>query len=252
MNDNQLTNRPFWKGPFSPWVLGIILIFLWGVPRFWMVLEANRLGSYQWIPLVFITMCFTPFLFMTREGRRRMDWQKPTQKAWLGYGFLFGMACSTAIYGVGQFLYGGAIENWYVYIAQSYSNVPNPLSDADRLTYFLIYAVMSMLFSPIGEELFYRGVVHELLAVRWGDNIASRLDSLAFALTHLAHFGMIYHMGRWHFLAVPALLWVVMLFVACRVFFLARKKSGSILGAILAHAGFNLGMIYWIFYGVMA
>lgn len=251
MNENQPLTKPFWKRTFSPWLLGVILIFAWGIPRFWLVLEANRLGSYQWIPLVFITMALTPFLFFTKAGRLQMDWRKPDNKQWLGIGFLFGMACSTAIYGIGQFLFGSSIENWYVYIAQSYSNVPNPLSDGDRMTYFLIYATMSMLFSPIGEELFYRGVVHELLATRWGDNIASRLDSLAFALTHLAHFGIVYYLGKWQLLPIPAFLWIVLLFITCRVFFLARKKSGSILGAIVAHAGFNFGMVYWIFYGVL-
>lgn len=251
MMDNGQAKVQFWKGTLAPWVLGLSLIFIWGIPRFWMVLEANRLGSYQWIPLVFITMCFTPFLFLNKAGRYQMDWRRPTNMRWLGFGFMFGLACSTAIYGIGQLMFGSGIENWYVYIANSYSDVPSPLSDGDRLTYFLIYASVSMLFSPIGEEIFYRGVVHELLATRWGDNGASRLDSLAFALTHLAHFGIIYHLGTWRFLPVPALLWVVLLFVTCRVFFLARKKSGSILGAIVAHAGFNFGMIYWIFYGVL-
>jgi len=37
----------------------------------------------------------------------------------------------------------------------------------------------------------------------------------------------------------------------CQLFTYARIKSGSILGAIIAHAGFNLAMIYFIFYHIL-
>ena len=48
-----------------------------------------------------------------------------------------------------------------------------------------------MIFSPIGEELFFRGIVHSSFAKSIGNFKASIIDSVAFALTHISHFGTI-------------------------------------------------------------
>lgn len=72
--------------------------------------------------------------------------------------------------------------------------------------YFLIAATPSMIFSPIGEEFLYRGVVHGSFVGRFGEVHASYLNGLAFALTHLAHFGIVYTVLGWTFLPVPAFL----------------------------------------------
>jgi membrane protease YdiL (CAAX protease family) len=105
-----------------------------------------------------------------------------------------------------------------------------------------------MLFSPIGEELFFRGIVHTSFANSIGDKKASLVDSSAFALTHLSHFGLVFIHPQWRFLPIPALLWVVGMFVASRLFFRFKQYSCSLSGSILCHAGFNLGMTYCIFY----
>jgi hypothetical protein len=108
-----------------------------------------------------------------------------------------------------------------------------------------------MTFSPIGEELFYRGIVHGSFAKELGERKASIIDSLAFALTHLAHFGIIYLSGNWHFLFLPAIMWVIFMFMASRIFFICKQKTGSIYGAIISHAAFNLTMMYFIFYHIL-
>ena len=109
-----------------------------------------------------------------------------------------------------------------------------------------------MLFSPIGEELLYRGLAHESFASRFGNRGAALIDAAAFALTHLAHFGIVYVAGAWSFLPLPALFWVVAMFGSSLVFFVARRLTGSIVGAIVAHASFNIVMNAVIFYGVLA
>ena len=57
-----------------------------------------------------------------------------------------------------------------------------------------------MTFSPIGEELFYCEIVHGCFAGRFGEQKASFFDSLTFAITHLAHFGIVYVLGGWLYL----------------------------------------------------
>ena len=100
----------------------------------------------------------------------------------------------------------------------------------------------------MGEELFYRGVIHECFRQRFGESGASMIDSLAFALTPLAHFGIVYHHESWKFLLIPALLWIASMFLICMIFNKIKRMSGSILGAILTHAGFNLAMGMIIIY----
>jgi membrane protease YdiL (CAAX protease family) len=241
--------RPFWQNLFpQPTILGIWLIFLWGIPRFIIVLLANQSGSYQWVSLIFVSMWFTPWIFLSRKGRRQIGLQKPIAIKWLLWAVGLGALACFIMFLLAHSLYEDSISNWFIYISRSYSNVPKDLTEADRLVYFLIFAVIGMIFSPIGEELLYRGIIHECFSMSWGDRKASFIDSAAFSLTHLAHFGIVYHLGKWSFLLIPSLIWVSLLFLTCQLFFWARKKSGSILGAIFAHAGFNVMMSYLIFY----
>jgi membrane protease YdiL (CAAX protease family) len=124
-------------------------------------------------------------------------------------------------------------------------------SAEDRLIYFIIYAVIGMLFSPIGEEFLYRGIAHESFAAQLGGRPAALIDAGAFALTHLAHFGVVFVAGAWAFLPLPALFWVTAMFVASLAFYRFRKLTGSLSGAVAAHAGFNLGMNWVIFYAIL-
>ena len=107
-----------------------------------------------------------------------------------------------------------------------------------------------MTFSPIGEELFFRGIVHASFAKSIGEKKAGIVDGSAFAITHISHFGLVFLNGQWNFLIIPTLIWVTGMFLVSLLFFAFKKYSGSILGAILCHAAFNLGMIGCIFYGI--
>ena len=109
-------------------------------------------------------------------------------------------------------------------------------------------AITGMIFSPIGEELFFRGIVHSAFAASIGDKKASVVDGSAFALTHISHFGLVFINHQWSFLSMPTLIWVISMFLVSLLFFVFKKYSGSIIGAIICHAAFNLGMIYCIFY----
>ena len=244
--------RSFWTELIrSTWVLGVALILLWSIPRFMLVLQANQTGSYQWIPLVFLSMWLTPWIFLYKSGRSNIGIRSPRNSMWLVYALILGGSGCMVMFMVAGYLYGDSISNWFVYIANSYSNVPSDLTRQDRFVYFIIYAVISMIFSPIGEELFYRGVVHHCFRLKWGHKVASIIDSAAFSITHLAHFGIVFYHGQWDLLVIPALVWMTLLFLVCLFFNYAKLKSGSILGAIIAHAGFNLAMIYFIFYHIM-
>jgi len=230
---------------------GLLLIALFTTARVALVLQANVTGSYQATSIIFIAMAVLPFVILTRPGRRRIGLVRPSRWRWIPVALVAGATCAAAVFALGSALYGDGLENPFVYISQSYAAVPTDLSGQDRLIFFSIFAIIGMTFSPIGEELLYRGVVHESLATGWGNRKAAAAEAGAFAIAHLAHFGIVYVAGSWGFLPVPALLWVAAMFLSSLVFYGFRVLSGSLLGAIIAHAGFNLVMNFVIFYVIL-
>lgn len=234
------------------WQLGLVLILLFGIPRFLIVLNANATGNYNFTSMIFLLMWITPFVLLTKQGRRAIGMKKPGNYFWLLYSFFLGIILCAIVYLIGTWLYQSSIDNWFVYISNSYGSIPSEsLNRNDRNTYFLIFAVIGMTFSPIGEELLYRGLIHQSFVSKFGNNKASIIDSLAFAITHLAHFGIIYFFGNWSFHIIPALIWMFLIFLTGRLFFFCKTKTGSVYGAIISHAGFNLAMTYFIFYYVL-
>jgi uncharacterized protein len=250
MRTSYLKN--FWQNLFTfNAVFGFILILIWGILRFIIVLNANETANYQWVSLVFISMWIAPFIFLNKAGRKKIGINKPGKFVWLLFSFVLGILCCSLMFLIASTLYGDTINNWFVYISRSYpiASVGFPLDE--KWSIFWVYVLIGMTFSPIGEELFYRGLVHESFALQWGDRKASLMDSAAFSLTHLAHFGIVYLSGTWEVLVWPGLLWIGLLFGTCIVFFICRKKTGSMLGAILCHAGYNFAMTYLIFFYVL-
>ncbi len=126
--------------------------------------------------------------------------------------------------------------------------IPENISLGDKRILFIVMATTGMTFSPIGEEFFFRGIVHESFAKSLGERTASIVDSTAFALTHLSHFGLVFINDQWNFYIAPAIIWVLCMFLISILFISVKKKSISLWGAVLCHSGFNLGMIYCIFY----
>lgn len=240
--------KPFWSRYFEfNWKFGLFLILIVCIPRFILVLHANSSGNYSSIGLIMLISAIAPFVFLTKSGRKQIGIRSPQNANWLIYSFLFGLFSSVLLYFLGNLLYSDSYQNWYQYIGKSYQITTN-LSEADKRIMFLVMAITGMTFSPIGEELFFRGIVHESFAKSLGQRKSSIIDSSAFAITHISHFGLVYINNSWTFFGIPTCLWVISMFLISLLFSFFRKKTNSILGAILCHAAFNLGMIYCIFY----
>lgn len=234
------------------WQLGVLLILLFGLPRFFLVIEANRSGNYGLTSVIFVIMILTPFLLLTRDGRQSIGITFPKNSLWLTGSFLLGAALCALIFWFGNALYQDTLSNWFVYISESYSSVPrDQLTGSNQWTYFFMFALIGMTFSPFGEEFLYRGLIHRCFTDRFSDNTASMIDSAAFATVHLAHFGIVYSAGKWTLLVIPALLWMGLMYVAGRMFYMCRQKTGSVFGAVIAHAGFNFAMTWFIFFYIL-
>ncbi|MFD2289079.1 CPBP family intramembrane metalloprotease [Pedobacter petrophilus] len=244
--ENEL--RPFWNRLFSfDWKFGLFLILIICVPRFFLVLSANSSGNYGYIGLIMIISAMAPILFLSKYGRIKIGMTKTKNYSWLVIAFITGLFASILLYFLGQFLYGSSYENWYTYIGKSYK-IPSAINENDKAILFTVMALTGMTFSPIGEELFFRGIVHSSFAKSMGNKKASIVDSSAFALIHISHFGLVFINNKWSFLMQPTSIWVLSMFFVSILFFIFRKRSSSIWGAVICHSAFNLGMIYCIFY----
>ncbi len=246
MTETEL--KPLWEKLFKfDWKFGLFLIALVCIPRFILVLQANQTGNYGPIGAIMFVSALIPFIFLNKSGRKKIGIKGTKKIGGLILSFILGIAFSLILFFLGKELYEGSYQNWYVYIGKSY-NIPEGIAGNDKLMMFSIMATTGMIFSPVGEELFFRGIVHGSFAKSIGEKKASITDSVAFALTHIAHFGLVFAGGIWNFYLIPTLIWVLSMFLVSVLFFRAKKLTGSLLGAIFCHAGFNLGMIYSIFY----
>ena len=244
--DHEL--RPFWRKIFDfNWKFGLFLILSVCIPRFILVLLANASGNYSSIGLIMAISAIAPFIFLTKYGRRKIGITKPKKNNWLFTAFISGLIFSLLLHFLGQTLYGNNYENWYKYIGKSYK-IPLGINQHDKAILFTVVVLTGITFSPIGEELFFRGIIHASFARSVGEKRASVIDSSAFALTHISHFGLVFINNQWNFFIIPALLWILGMFLVSLMLSFFKQKAGSILGAMICHTAFNLGMIYCIFY----
>lgn len=247
-NDMDTRLKSFWSRFIDlSWKFGLFLIFIICIPRFILVLRANESGNYGTIGLIMILSALTPFIFLNALGRKEIGITKPKSYKWLLLAILSGLTASIILHVLGQNLYPNSFENWYQYIGRSYK-IQEAITPHDRNILFGIIALPGLIVSPLGEELFFRGIVHASFAKSMGAQKASIIDSTAFALTHLSHFGLVFINNKWEFFTIPSIIWVISMFLISILFYTFRKKSASILGAILCHSAFNLGMIFCIFY----
>lgn len=206
MNNSPYSSlRTSWSHLFQfNWKLGVVLILLFGIPRFILVLHSYVTRNYMLVMFIFLLMWFVPFILLSKTGRKGIGIRRPIKFIRLFTAFLSGLVGCAIIFNLFKVSYGGSIHNAFVYIGGN--NPGASIANPDRWIYFIIAVMPSMIFSPIGEEFFYRGVVHGCFASTMSETRASFFDSLAFALTHIAHFGIIWNAGVWHFALIPTLL----------------------------------------------
>jgi membrane protease YdiL (CAAX protease family) len=239
--------RPLWQRVFGQaWVLNLVLFVLLSGLRAYGILGPERASVRQLILVSFLAMWFLPFVFLHRDGRRATGLGKPGRLAWLAWGPLLGAVASMLLFGIGMLLYGRGADHWYVAISQQYL-LDDVMSQLPLVTAFVMFTVPAMLLSPIGEEFFFRGMVHESVRTGWGERTATLVNGLAFAGVHFLHYGVARDSSGWHVRAVPGLLWFVLMMGVSWLFTMCRKKSGSIWPAVLAHSTFNLVMNLTIF-----
>jgi membrane protease YdiL (CAAX protease family) len=202
------------------------------------------------LPIGFIAMVLMPFIFLNKVGRKRIGLTKSISLKYYFLAIVAGAVLALICFGTGLLFFGTSPNNWFVSIKNTYINTFDT-TGLSTISIFITFTMPAIIFSPFGEEIFFRGFLQEALSERFSYNKAVYLDALFFALIHLFHHGIVKDIaGAMHFYPWSGLLWVLLMFTTALVFAWVKKKSGSLFPAIVAHIIFNLVMNVTIFYGM--
>ncbi len=223
--------RPAVERLVSPVVLVAAVFGVHAAIRF------GGLWNFQFIALSMVVVWPLPWLLCAREGRADIGLRAPVSWWWM----LSGPAASLAVLGIGAAtawaLFGSGSDNWFAHHAAELGRiaggVPPGLTPS---ALFWSLTVPAMIFSPLGEEFLYRGFLLRVGAARWGDRAGNLVQAAAFAIVHLAHYGLLPFQPAVVGLFLPTN-FVVALVLAWMV-----RRSGSLWVAVVAHSVYNLGL----------
>ncbi len=231
--------QPRWKlGATTAFAVSIVLAIIFASMRAYGTLGPISLRFL--LPLGFVLMAITPWILLTREGRRDIGFKKPLSASIYFKSVLFGILAASVCFIVGLALFGKGVDNWFVSVARSFSQTANPKLPVFQL--YLMFTVTSMLFSPFGEEIFFRGLLQRTLEDRFSARTSTWVECLAFGFVHLCHHGLVIGAAGLTLLPHSAPIWFVLMVSVAHLFAWLRKRSESLYPAIAAHSAFNFAM----------
>ena len=195
--------------------------------------------------LMCVAMIVLPWLLLSPHGRYQIGLKLPATGSWFAAALAVGVAAGGICFLVGYLLYGASADNWFVSVARSYQG--HPTSGFSLLQLHLSFTIVACLFSPIGEELFFRGFLQKVLEQRVSVQASTHLQCGLFALVHLCHHGILVTAAGLALLPASGALWVLLMFALSWACSWLRRASDSLLPAVLAHAAFNATMNSFIF-----
>jgi membrane protease YdiL (CAAX protease family) len=238
--------RAAWRPALGNGVLlAAVLAALAAVVRGVGMLGPRRL--FWILPVGFVLMALTPHIFLSREGRRRAGFRLPRRPLWILWGLLLGALAAVLCYWLGVTLFGDTPDNWFVSVRGSFP-VRAGMGELTTAQIFWIVSIPSLIFSPLGEEIFFRGFLQQVVEERSNHRRGVLVDAGCFALVHLFHHGIQRLDGGFRILPISGALWMALIFGVGVLFAFLRRRTGSLAAPIVSHAAFNLTMNFAIFY----
>jgi membrane protease YdiL (CAAX protease family) len=203
-------------------------------------------GMRWLLPLGFTLMALVPFLLLDAAGRRDMGLRASNSARAYLIAVVAGSIAALACFALGYALFGTSVDNWFVTIANNYRQTMDTTGwPVSRL--HLTFTIPALIFSPIGEEIFFRGYLQYALERRFSVRASTIAECAAFGLVHLCHHGLLLTAAGLALRPLSGPLWVALMFGAALLFAYLRKSSGSLVPAIVAHVCFNFVMNLTIF-----
>lgn len=204
----------------------------------------GTLGPTAWrwlLPAGFVLMALTPWLLLDAADRRGSGLMPARNRGWYAVALAGGTLAALLCFATGAAVFGTGPGNWYVSIAGSYARMMDTSAFPPMMLH-LVFTTPALLFSPIGEEIFFRGVLQGALEREMSARIATTLECGLFAVVHLCHHGVVRTAAGLDWMPLSAALWMVLMFGTAWLFATLRRRSGSLYPAIVAHMAFNGAM----------
>ena len=209
----------------------------------------GSMGGRVWQPLLpigFVLMMLVPWLLLTPHGRRQIGLVRSASLHGYFTALVMGVAMASLCYALGVILFGNSADHWFVSIANNYRSIVNT-ANMGLLRLHLIFTIPAILFSPIGEEIFFRGFLQQALQEKFSSASSLILEAGLFGLVHLCHHGLFWAATGISIRPLSGAIWVALMFATALMFAWLRHSSGSLYPAMLSHAAFNAAMNAWIF-----
>ena len=198
------------------------------------------------LPLSFLIMVLCPFVFLGKEGRWKIGLTKPDKSIWLAWAALLGGAMATICFLLGYIVFGTTENNWFMTVGNFYTVTPE-MAEFPMWALFLMFTIPALIFSPFGEELFFRGFMQSTLEQRLTPKAAMSVVAIIFAGIHLFHHGVARENNEFKFYFLSGCIWFGLIFTTSILFEICRRKSGCIWASVICHMSFNLFMNIFIF-----
>lgn len=236
--------RSAWRPALLAW-LGLSAVFLVHLSLRVSGITGEEAQRF-FIPLSFVLLWLTPFIFLSKNGRRVLGLFRFPGPSKILLSLAIGGALALAIGFLGDAMYGDSPLNWYQSVATDYR--ARPLPDFSPWEMFLVFTIPALLFSPFGEEFFFRGVMDQRLREKMGPMLAALIPAILFAGVHLFHHGSLLSGETSTPWITSTAIWFGCMMAVSIAFTMLRHLSETVWGAILAHMAFNAAMNYYIFY----
>jgi membrane protease YdiL (CAAX protease family) len=206
-----------------------------------LVLRFSGLWHPGLVPLSMVIVWPMPWVISDRFDRSDVGFRLPAFP-WIllagAAGTLSVTACALAAWVV----FGASDDNWFarhaVALAETAKSFPAGATTSQTFWYLTIPA---MIFSPISEEILFRGYLMRRWSGSRGPRAGLLLQAGAFALIHLAHYGL----RPFQPALIP--LWLLSMFGVAVVLGWLTRRSRSLVPAMLAHVVFYLLMNLYSF-----
>lgn len=193
------------------------------------------------LPLGFFIMAVSPWILLGPEGRRQIGLKRPIRFPDFGTAFLLGSLAAATCFALGVALFDHSRDNWFLTIADNYRKTVRT-AGFSTLQLHLIFTTPALIFSPFGEEIFFRGVFQRGLEERFDRKTSTFIECAVFGIVHLCHHGILATTTGLTVLPLSGGIWMVLMFGTGYLFAVIRKRSDSLWPAILSHMAFNLTM----------
>ncbi len=197
------------------------------------------------VPLSMMVIWPMPWVGGYFRSRRAAAGFRRCQSTWLVAGIGYGAAAAAACAAVAWTVHGVTDLNWFhrhaLALGEAAAGMPPGLS---VMATFWFVTIPAMIFSPTAEEVLFRGYLQLDVTERHGVSRAIVVQAAAFAVIHLAHYGL----RPWQPGLIPV--WLLSMFCVGWLLGWIRHRSDSLWPAMAAHAAFNLVMnavAMWMF-----